>query len=164
MPPKTPSSRKKATPAKGKAKAPAGTEGSRAKRSAHHRGGLTESAEDYLECISNLLIRHGYVSASDVADALGLIRPSVSLMIKRLADQGYLERQPYRGFVLTPKGQKVASSIRERHAVLTDIFQQLGLDPEAFQADIEGLEHHISDAAFLRFKQLVAHLQQHPLP
>ncbi|HEY8965743.1 MAG TPA: iron dependent repressor, metal binding and dimerization domain protein [Candidatus Methylacidiphilales bacterium] len=156
MPPKL---SKTAAPAKAKAKTPQA-----GKRSAHHRGGLTESGEDYLECIANLLIERGYVSASDVADALGLIRPSVSLMIKRLADQGYLERQPYRGFVLTPKGQKVAASIRERHAVLTEIFQHLGLDPEAFHADIEGLEHHISDAAFVRFKQLVAHLQRHPLP
>ena len=156
MPPK-----KKTSPAKApKAATPSAT----AKRSAHHRGGLTESAEDYLECISNLLIQRGYVSASDVADALGLIRPSVSLMIKRLAGQGYLERQPYRGFVLTPKGQKVASSIRERHEVLTEIFRSLGLDPESFHPDIEGLEHHISDAAFLRFRQLVAHLQKHPLP
>ena len=166
MPPRKKTSPTKTTPAPTpkaapKEKGPSSASG--LKRSAHHRGGLTESAEDYLECISNLLIRHGYVSASDVADALGLIRPSVSLMIKRLADQGYLERQPYRGFVLTPKGQKVASSIRERHEVLTDIFEQLGLDPETFQADIEGLEHHISDAAFLRFKQLVAHLERHPL-
>ncbi len=156
--------RKKTSPAKALKPAKSATRSATAKRSAHHRGGLTESAEDYLECISNLLIQRGYVSASDVADALGLIRPSVSLMIKRLAEQGYLERQPYRGFVLTPKGQKVASSIRERHEVLTEIFRTLGLDPESFHADIEGLEHHISDAAFLRFRQLVAHLQKHPLP
>ena len=135
----------------------------RAKLSAHHRGGLTESAEDYLECISNLIGRNGYASVSDVADELDLIRPSVSIMIKRLADLGYLERQPYRGFVLTPKGEEVANSIQERHAVLTELFRLMGLAPEAFHADIEGIEHHISDAALPAFRRLVGHLGKHPM-
>jgi len=135
----------------------------RAKLSAHHRGGLTESAEDYLECISNLRARNGYASVSDVADALDLIRPSVSIMIKRLADLGYLKREAYRGFVLTEKGEAVANSIRERHEVLTELFRSMGLQPDEFHADIEGIEHHISEAALPRFRQLVKHLGKHPL-
>ena len=135
----------------------------RGKHSAHHRKGLTESAEDYLECISNLVGQKGYASGADVAEALELVRPSVSLMIKRLASLGYLKRERYRGFVLTPEGEGVAESIKERHAVLAEIFQHLGLDPKKFHADIEGLEHHISEAAFPRFKQLVAHLNKNPL-
>jgi Mn-dependent DtxR family transcriptional regulator len=136
----------------------------RRKLSSHHRSGLTESAEDYLECISNLIDRNGYASVSDVADTLDLIRPSVSIMIKRLADLGYLRREPYRGFVLTPKGESVASSIQERHTVLTELFQLMGMNPAAFQADIEGIEHHISNAALPRFKNLLRHLAKHPLP
>ena len=135
----------------------------RTKLSAHHRSGLTESAEDYLESISNLVERNGYASVSDVAEELDVIRPSVSIMIKRLADLGYLRREPYRGFVLTTAGQEVASSVQQRHAVLSELFQQLGLDPEAFHGDIEGLEHHISDAALPKFQQLVAHLKKSPL-
>ena len=139
------------------------TQDKRDKLSAHHRKGLTESAEDYLECISNLVGQNGYASGADVAEALDLMRPSVSLMIKRLARLGYLKRERYRGFVLTPQGQIVAESIKERHAVLAEIFQHLGLDPKKFQADIEGLEHHISEAEFPRFKRLVAHLNKSPL-
>lgn len=134
----------------------------RRKLSAHHRGGLTESAEDYLECISNLIGRNGYASVSDVADELQLIRPSVSLMIKRLADLGYLRREPYRGFILTPRGEEVANSIQERHAVLTDLFRLMGLNPAEFLPDIEGMEHHISDAALPHFRKLVRHLKKHP--
>lgn len=135
----------------------------RHKLSSHHRSGLTESAEDYLECISNLIDRNGYASVSDVADSLDLIRPSVSIMIKRLADLGYLRREPYRGFMLTPKGEEVANSIQERHAVLTDLFRLMGLSPGEFYSDIEGIEHHISDAALARFKKLVLHLRKHPI-
>lgn len=135
----------------------------RRKLSSHHREGLTESAEDYLECISNLIEQNGYASVSDVADTLDLIRPSVSIMIKRLADLGYLRREPYRGFILTPEGEAVAASIQERHAVLTDLFRLMGMDPVAFHADIEGIEHHISNAALAKFKKLVRHLEKHPL-
>lgn len=138
--------------------------GRRAKLSAHHRNGLTESAEDYLECISDLVDRNGFASVSDVADALELMRPSVSLMIKRLADLGFLERKPYRGFVLTARGKEVAVSIQRRHALLSELFGLLGLDPQRYRADIEGLEHHISDRVFDGLELLVAHLLKHPIP
>ena len=138
--------------------------GRRAKLSAHHRNGLTESAEDYLECISDLVDRNGFASVSDVADELELMRPSVSLMIKRLADLGFLERKPYRGFVLTARGKEVAVSIQRRHALLSELFGLLGLDPQRYRADIEGLEHHISDRVFDGLELLVAHLLKHPIP
>ena len=133
------------------------------KRSAHDRGGLTESAEDYLECIANLVGRNGYASVSDVADELQLVRPSVSLMIKRLADLGLLERKAYRGFVLTAAGQAIAASIQARHAMLEELFAAMGLDPQRFRADIEGIEHHLSEAVFRRFGELAKHLKKHPL-
>lgn len=136
----------------------------RTKLSAHHRGGLTESGEDYLECIANLVQRDGFVSVSAVADELDLIRPSVSQMIKRLAEMGYLKREPYRGFVLTAKGEAVAAAIQERHAVLTVLFEKLGLDPLRYQADIEGIEHHLSDMTLQRLRDLIAHLEKRPLP
>lgn len=133
------------------------------KRSAHDRGGLTESAEDYLECIANLVGRNGYASVSDVADELQLVRPSVSLMIKRLADLGLLERKAYRGFVLTGAGQAIAESIQARHTMLEELFVAMGLDPLRFRADIEGIEHHLSDAVFRRFGELVKHLKSQPM-
>jgi len=136
----------------------------RAKLSAHHRDGLTESAEDYLECISDLVGRNGFASVSDVADELELMRPSVSIMIKRLADLGFLERKPYRGFVLTARGGEVAASIQRRHALLTELFGLLGLDPQRYRADIEGMEHHISDPVFEGLSALVGHLRKHPVP
>lgn len=135
----------------------------RGKLSTHHRGGVTESVEDYLECIANLVKRDGFVSVSAVADALDLIRPSVSQMIKRLAEMGYLKREPYRGFVLTPKGEAVAAAVQERHEVLTQLFARLKLDADQFQDDIEGIEHHLSDYTLERLKKLIEHLDKYPL-
>ena len=134
------------------------------KRSAHDRAAVTESMEDYLECISDLESTKGYACVSDVAEALRLNRASTSIMVKRLGKLGFLRYEPYRGFALTPEGSRVAEKIRKRHAMLADLFQLMGLDARNHLSDIEGIEHHLSERAFRRFAQLAAHLRQHPLP
>ena len=134
------------------------------KRSAHDRSAVTESMEDYLECIFDLESSKGFACISDVAEALRLNRASTSIMVKRLGKLGYLRREPYRGFALTPEGSRVAEKIRKRHAMLAELFQLLGLDESQFLPDIEGIEHHLSDRAFRRFAQLAEHLRAHPLP
>src|ERR1700761_2128859 len=132
------------------------------KRSAHDRNGVTESMEDYLECIFDLESSKGYACVSDVAEALGLNRASTSIMVKRLGELGYLRHEPYRGFALTPEGSRVAEKIRKRHSMLADLFELLGLDHRDHLSDIEGLEHHLSDRAFRRFAELAAHSRQPP--
>ena len=134
------------------------------KRSAHDRSGVTESMEDYLECIFGLESTKGYARVSDVAEALGLNRASTSIMVKRLGKLGYLRYEPYRGFALTPEGRRVAEKIRKRHAMLADLFQLMGLNHREHLSDIEGLEHHLSERAFRRFAELAAHLRRHPFP
>src|SRR5271155_1215883 len=134
------------------------------KRSAHDRAGVTESMEDYLECIFDLESTKGYACVSDVAEALRLNRASTSIMVKRLGKLGYLRYEPYRGFALTPEGTRVAEKIRKRHAMLADLFQLMGLDHRDHLSDIEGIEHHLSERAFRRFAELAAHLRQHPFP
>jgi len=132
------------------------------KRSAHDRAGVTESMEDYLECIFDLENTKGYACVSDVAEALKLNRASTSIMVKRLGKLGFLRYEPYRGFALTPEGVRVAEKIRKRHAMLTELFDLMGLDPGEHLSDIEGLEHHLSDRAFRRFAELASHLRRHP--
>jgi Mn-dependent DtxR family transcriptional regulator len=134
------------------------------KRSAHDRALVTESMEDYLECIYDLENRKGYACVSDVAEVLQLNRASTSIMVKRLGKLGFLRYEPYRGFALTPKGCRVAEKIRKRHAMLAELFQLMGLDDGDHLSDIEGIEHHLSERAFRRFAELAAHLRLHPLP
>src|ERR1700677_1132953 len=143
---------------------PASTPESPRKRSAHDRAAVTESMEDYLECIFDLENSKGYACVSDVAETLQLNRASTSIMVKRLGKLGFLRYEPYRGFALTPEGTRVAEKIRKRHAMLAELFQLLGLGHREYLSDIEGLEHHLSERAFRRFAELAAHLRQHPLP
>jgi Mn-dependent DtxR family transcriptional regulator len=134
------------------------------KRSAHDRAEITEAMEDYLECIYDLEETKGYARVSDVAELLSLNRASTSIMVKRLGRLGFLRYEPYRGFALTPEGCRVAERIRKRHAMLADLFTQMGLDEREHHSDIEGIEHHLSERAFRRFAELAAHLRRHPLP
>jgi Mn-dependent DtxR family transcriptional regulator len=134
------------------------------KRSAHDRALVTESMEDYLECIFELETTKGYACVSDVAETLQLNRASTSIMVKRLGKLGFLRYEPYRGFALTPEGYRVAEKIRKRHAMLAELFQLMGLAHRDHLSDIEGIEHHLSERAFRRFADLAEHLRQHPLP
>ncbi len=134
------------------------------KRSAHDRAAVTESMEDYLECIFDLENTKGYACVSDVAESLQLNRASTSIMVKRLGKLGFLRYEPYRGFALTPEGTRVAEKIRKRHAMLAELFELMGLSQRDHLSDIEGIEHHLSERAFRRFAELATHLKKHPLP
>ncbi|PTX99607.1 transcriptional regulator MntR [Verrucomicrobia bacterium LW23] len=134
------------------------------RRSAHDRTGVTESAEDYLERIYELIESKGYARVSDIAEALSLSRPSVSIMVQRLDKLGYLLYEKYRGLTLTPEGVRVAQAIRRRHAILTEFFELLGLPGEIVERDVEGVEHHVSQELLQRLESLVTHCRVNPEP
>lgn len=116
---------------------------------------LSESAEDYLERIAELTDRQGFARVSDLAEELKLGKASVSSMIQRLAKLGLVSNQKYRGFSLTAQGKAVAESIRERHEVLTEFFEMLGVSAEVAQSDIEGIEHHLSTETVDKLRALL---------
>lgn len=104
----------------------------------------SQSAEDYLERIHELIQEKGYARVVDIASSLGVRQASVTSMVQRLAEMGYLNYEKYRGLVLTDKGRAVASRIEKRHQTLARFFSLFGLDEETQQRDIEGIEHHLS--------------------
>lgn len=136
--------------------------GSAGKLSAHHRGGMTESMEDYLEAIADIVAEQGFVRVSDVAERLEIRRASVSIMIKRLSELGYLNHVPYRGFTLTAAGKAVAARVRARHETLTEFFELLQLPQGTRAKDVEGIEHHISGETLELLRAFVGFWRAHP--
>ena len=136
--------------------------GSKGKLSAHHRGGTTESMEDYLEAIADIVKQQGFVRVSDVAERLEIRRASVSLMIKRLSEQGFLNHVPYRGFTLTGRGEEVAAQVKVRHETLEEFFGLLKLPEESLAKDVEGIEHHISPETLALLKGFIGFWKKHP--
>lgn len=123
---------------------------------------ISESAEDYLERIAALIHEKGYARVSDVAESLGLSQPSVSVMIKRLAERGFLERERYRGFRLTPEGISISTGIRRRHETLSEFLAMLRVPDAVRERDVEGLEHHLSSESLNLIERLVRHWRKHP--
>ncbi len=120
---------------------------------------LGRSAEDYLEAMLVLGERNGYIRAADVADRLGVSRPSVSVAVRRLRENGYIRVGEDDLISLTDSGSAVARGVYERHRVLTGLFTQLGVDPATAQSDACRVEHDISDATFEALKKLYGTLR-----
>ena len=93
----------------------------------------TEKREDYLACILELWEKKGYARVADVASSLSVAEATACLMIKRLADAGYLKRERYRGFTLTESGRAKAREIHARRRILRAFLLSLGL-PELYQS------------------------------
>ena len=106
----------------------------------------SQSAEDYLERIHELIEEKGYARVVDIASSLDVKQASVTSMVQKLGELGYLNYEKYRGLILTDKGRAVATGIQKRHETLARFFSLFGLDAETQQRDIEGIEHHLSSA------------------
>ncbi|MEO0453128.1 MAG: transcriptional regulator MntR [Verrucomicrobiota bacterium] len=123
---------------------------------------LSQSIEDYLERIYEMIEEKGYARVSDVADALKVSRPSVSIMVKRLAELGYVNYEKYRGLTLTPDGLEVALRIKRRHVTITQFLTLLELDENVIAKDVEGIEHHISTETLARLEAIIAQWKSDP--
>src|SRR5438105_6801524 len=104
----------------------------------------SQSAEDYLERIHELIEEKGYARVVDIASSLDVKQASVTSMVQKLGEMGYLNYQKYRGLILTGKGKAIACRIQKRHETLARFFSLFGLDKQTQRHDIEGIEHHLS--------------------
>ena len=107
-----------------------------------------KSAEDYLESMLILKEKNGYIRSVDIAELLGVTKPSVSNAMKRLREEGYIEMNRSGFITVTGKGMDIADKIYTRHKKLTDFFIALGVDAEIAEEDACKIEHDISDETF----------------
>lgn len=108
--------------------------------------GLSRSVEDYLKAIYQLTEREPDAATSDIAQRLGVAPASVTGMIKRMAEAGLLEHEPYRGARLTAPGRQAALAVVRRHRIIeTYLINQLGYDWASVHDEAERLEHAVSD-------------------
>lgn len=122
----------------------------------------SQSAEDYLERIYELIEEKGYARVVDIASSLKLRQASVTGMVQKLAESGYLKYEKYRGLILTKKGSDVAHKIRSRHETLSRFFSLLGVDAETQRDDIEGIEHYLSPATVQLLSDLAGFFEKDP--
>ena len=118
---------------------------------------IHESAEDYLERILMLAEAKGAVRSVDIAAELGVTKPSVSVAMKQLRENGYIRMDKDNLITLTDAGMEIAQRIYTRHKVLTQYLLELGVDEETARQDACRIEHDISPATFEAIKAQLRH-------
>ncbi|MCQ2798315.1 MAG: metal-dependent transcriptional regulator [Bacilli bacterium] len=116
---------------------------------------LYESSEDYLERILMIQEEKGYVRSIDVAKELGFSKPSVSVAMKKLRENGYITFDDDDHIHLTESGLDVAKKMYERHQTLSALFIKLGVDEKIAKEDACKIEHDLSVETYEALKSLL---------
>lgn len=113
---------------------------------------IHESAENYLETILVLRKRNGNVRSIDIANELEFSKPSVSVAMKNLRANGYIQVDESGNITLLPAGQEIAQRVYEKHTVLTRYLMALGVPEEIAAEDACRIEHVLSQESFEAIK------------
>lgn len=117
---------------------------------------IHESAENYLEAILMIHNRQGNVRSIDIANELSFSKPSVSVAMKNLRTNGYIEMDKDGFITLLDKGREIAEKIYERHTLISNWLMHMGVSPETAAEDACRIEHVISAETFEKLKEHVA--------
>jgi len=107
---------------------------------------LTESIEMYLATIMLLEEEHGSAKVVEIADTLGITKPSVSKAMSQLLEDGYIDKELYGHITLTEKGRQAADKVvKKRRLIISYLQHSLGLSKEEASKNACRMEHVISD-------------------
>jgi len=120
----------------------------------------TDRMEDYLEVIYELVQEKGYATTVDISSYLNVSSPSVTKMMQKLDETGYLKYEKYRGIKLTNEGTRIARNIRNRHGLLAEFFMIIGVDEETANNDAEGIEHHLHPETMKKLEEFINELKK----
>ena len=115
---------------------------------------MQESPEDYLETIYMLSLHSSEVRSIDVARHLGYSKPSVSVAMKRLRENGYVNMDDNHLLTLTESGLAIARSIYERHQIISGYLMSIGVSEETALKDACRIEHVLSEETFHKIKEI----------
>jgi Mn-dependent DtxR family transcriptional regulator len=118
--------------------------------------------EDYVEVIYELILEKGYARIIDIGAHLHVSSPTATKMIQKLAEDGLVVYERYRGIALTSEGTELAKKVRHRHGILTSFLRLMGVDEATAHRETEGIEHHLEAATLRAIAELVEYAEAHP--
>ena len=107
-----------------------------------------ESAEDYLENILILRERNGNVRSIDIVNEMNYSKPSISIAMKKLRTEGYVEMDLNGYITLTKSGEEIAQRIYSRHRLLEKVLVAIGVEQETASEEACRIEHDINDDTY----------------
>lgn len=121
---------------------------------------LSRSEQDYLKAIHHLLRKEGgeRVGTVVLAKWLGVSAASVTSMIKKLAEEGFVTHSPYQGVALTARGERAALEMLRHHRLWeTFLSAKLGMPWHEVHAEADRLEHALSESLEDRLDDALGH-------
>ena len=114
---------------------------------------IHQSAEDYLECILKLSKQRPVVRSIDIANDMNYSKPSISVAMKNLRLNGYINVDESGFITLTDSGMEIASNIYDRHLILRKWLEFLGISPETAEQDPCKIEHTLSKETYTALRK-----------
>ena len=115
----------------------------------------SETAEDYVEAVMDLIEESGECRVLDLAGYFNVSHVTVSRIVKRLQDENLLRSSPYKPVELTAAGANLAKRVKERHKIVFACLIALGVDETNAEIDSEGIEHHVGPKTITAMKQFI---------
>lgn len=116
---------------------------------------VSEAIENYLETILVLSKKKPDLHAVDICAELGYSRPTLSVVLKKMRDEGLIIVDDLNHIAMTEKGREIAEAVYERHTILAKMLMSFGVSEEAAHRDACKMEHDISDESFECIKKII---------
>jgi Mn-dependent DtxR family transcriptional regulator len=121
-----------------------------------------EATEDYLETINALINEKGFAASVDIAERMNVSKPTVTSIVKKLHNQGFLVHERYRGLTLTQKGKHLAQEMYRKHKLITDFLTLFGVDEKTARLDAERIEHGLHPETVQKIKRFTENALRDP--
>jgi len=120
----------------------------------------TERIEEYLEVLDDIIEIKGYAKVKDIAANLSISPPSVTEMLQKLDEKGFINYEKYSGVTLTNKGKELASKLRKKHKTLKQFFEFIGVPQDIADEDACRIEHVINKITLNQLSRFLLFMQQ----
>jgi Mn-dependent DtxR family transcriptional regulator len=136
--------------------------GARQVLNSHSQRKAEEATEDYLETINSLIKEKGFAASVDIAERMNVSKPTVTSIVKKLHNQGYLVHEKYRGLKLTNKGRRLAEEMQKKHRLITTFLVLFGVEENVAREDAEKIEHGLHAETLARLEAFTEYMLSNP--
>jgi len=114
-----------------------------------------KTIEEYIETICVLEQRNGRAQTGKIASRMGVKPPTITEMLQKLEGEGLIHYELYNGAILTGSGRKMARELMQKHRIIANLLEILGIDRELAETDACEIEHHVSPETLKTLEQFV---------
>ena len=121
-----------------------------------------KTTEEYVEIIFVLQNRNGSAKTGEISSEMAIRPSSVTEMLQKLQEEGFILYEPYKGAQLTDAGKKLAQELMKKHKIIADFLEIIGVQRDLAEADACQIEHHVTRKTLQRLGKFVEFINDAP--